>query len=94
MKSFRVVANVIRGRYGTIDNVKSDGSYDEEPEMGDEEVEILRGYTVEVYDEYGAGIDEAFYGVATKDDGTDDREEVIKEICADFPPTEYQNHNW
>lgn len=68
MKTFRVVANVIRGRYGTTDNVKSDGSYDEEPEMSDEEVEILRGYTVEVYDEVGAGIDEVgLYTIEAED---------------------------
>lgn len=93
MKTFSVTALVLRGRLGTA-TVASDGTLLEEPEMSDEEMEILRGYTVEVYDEIGLRIDETFYGVAEKADGTDDREEVIKEILADFPPTEYQNHNW
>lgn len=95
MKTFIVEAEYLRGSIITGVEVYSDGEV-VDPWSGTEtEIkEIIVGYAVHTYDDY-LHLDTEFYPVKTDTtDWSDDHEEVLEKIKADYPAGEWQNNNW
>ena len=92
MKYFTVEKEVMRSTYSY--EVASDGSQIGESWECDRP-EVVVGFNVHIYEEWGEHIDTKFYPVKV-DMGTyqGNEDEVLDKIKADFPPSEYQNNEW
>ena len=93
MKYFEVKREDLRGSLMS-GLAYSDGEYLEEPD--ETEIRALTtGFSVWIYAENGMTEDVKFYPVKTDmESWTDDSEEVIEKIKADYPAGEWQNNNW
>lgn len=105
MKTFTVEKEYIKGEIRRMP-VYSDGTvYGESYDVDGEETPryVVIGFNVYVYDDMNLENVE-FYPVKTdfnrvmvEDEGITyayNRDEVIEQIKADFPPETYQNHDW
>ena len=92
MKYFTVEKEVIRNTYSY--EVASDGSQIGESWECDRP-EIVVGFNVHIYEEWGEHIDTEFYPVNTNTESYENNEDrVLEQIKADYPPSEYQNNEW
>lgn len=77
---------------GTVD---SDGDYVDLPYDTDETGEITVGFSVFEFGENGMTENVEFYAVKTDTtDWSNNEEEVLEQIKADYPAGEWQNHDW
>lgn len=93
MKYFEVHKEELRGSLMSGE-IYADGEYINEAD----ELEIrtlTTGFSVYEYDEQGVRTGTEFYPVSTDMGGwSDDADEVLKQIKADHPANEWQNHDW
>lgn len=94
MKYFDVEKETLYGNL-YIGVVNSDGSQAELPEDLGERTEITLGFLVIERDEEGTNQNQKYYSVRTNGETYENNEEeVLEKIKQDYPPTEWQNHNW
>lgn len=95
MKYFEVERESIRSVPYVV-RVLSDGTDAEREREGEEIREVTTGYSVFVYNESGITEEVEFYPVETNmGDFTNNEEEVLEKIKADFAPEKgYQNNEW
>lgn len=93
MRYFEVHKEELRGSLMSGE-VYSDGEYSSEAD----ELEcatITTGFSVYEYAESGERLGTEFYPVRTDmGDFSDNADEVLEKIKADYPATEWQNNNW
>ena len=93
MKYFSVNREELVGTM-TTGEVYSDGEYVNLPDDV-EQRSITMGFSVSEHGEDGMIQDVKFYPVATDMESfTDDSDEVIEKIKADYPAPDWQNNNW
>lgn len=94
MRYFEVKKEFFTGTIATGE-VDSDGNYVSIPYATDEKGEMTVGFSVIELDESGMVQKFEFYGVKTDaTDWSNNEEEVLEQIKADYPAGEWQNHNW
>lgn len=93
MRYFTVEKEVLRGSL-LSGKIFSDGEYKEEPD--EEEIKgMTTGYNVWEYNEDGMTDRVVFYKVDTDTETwTDNEDEVLEKIKADYPASEWQNNEW
>lgn len=75
--------------------VASDGSQIADEWEQDTIQELTTGFSVHEYEENGMHDNTEFYPVKTNTrDWTNNEDEVLKQIEADYPATEWQNNEW
>ena len=93
MKYFSVNKEELVGTM-TTGEVCSDGEYSSLPD-DIEARSITLGFSVSIYGEDGMIEDVKFYPVATDTESfSDNCDEVLEKIKADYPAPDWQNNNW
>lgn len=94
MRYFTVEKEIMRGAPECY-TVNSDGTQCADMWETDWVQTITTGFSVHEYEENGEHDNTEFYPVHTDTASwTNDEDEVLKQIKADYPATEWQNNEW